>query len=49
MEAEKWLEEIHDVLAVWAALEVVPLDPSEQEKMKDYLLEKARQAMKKPR
>ena len=49
MEAEKWLEEIHDVLAVWATLEVVPLHPDEQDNMKDYLLEKARQAMKKPR
>ena len=44
---EELLESIDDTLAVWAVLETAGADPNELENMKEYLQEKARQAMNK--
>ena len=38
---EQRLKSIDDTLAVWAALELVPLSVTQQERMKEYLEEKA--------
>ena len=45
---EKWLEEIHDLLAIWAALDLEVVAGVEKTYMRKHIAEKAREAIDKP-